>query len=164
MVSCYGIWGFENDSFVTCKIFHWFVSSSTSSAASSPRVSERSESGRSGDHNGQVRPNPTLNGFLILLSYHPVRHANRLKSSPISTKRCQKNSNRRFCFKSAIFKMAKKPPNIWATFERKFTTKNFQKSPNMVTLVLSFLFIVCSKVSTEMYGNICKYKGMYVGN
>ena len=28
----------------------------------------------------------------------------------------------------------KKCPSIWATFERRFVTKTFQKSPNLVTL------------------------------
>ena len=28
-------------------------------------------------------------------------------------------------------------PNIWATFARKLEVKDFQKSPNLVTLVLS---------------------------
>ena len=30
--------------------------------------------------------------------------------------------------------MPQKSPTIWATFVRKFVTKNFQNSPNMVTL------------------------------
>ena len=30
--------------------------------------------------------------------------------------------------------MSLKPLNIWATFERQFATKNFEKSPNLVTL------------------------------
>ena len=30
-------------------------------------------------------------------------------------------------------------PNIWASFVRKFVAKSFQKSPNLVTLVESFL-------------------------
>ena len=29
----------------------------------------------------------------------------------------------------------KKSPNIWDTFENKFVTKNFQKAPNLVTLI-----------------------------
>ena len=31
--------------------------------------------------------------------------------------------------------MSKKSPNIWATFARKFVAKNFQKLPNLVTLL-----------------------------
>ena len=30
-------------------------------------------------------------------------------------------------------------PNIWATFVRKFVVKNFQKSPNLVTLFSTLL-------------------------
>ena len=33
-----------------------------------------------------------------------------------------------------IFKKPKNNPNIWATFVRKFASKNFQKQPNLVTL------------------------------
>ena len=32
-------------------------------------------------------------------------------------------------------KLSKKSPNIWATFARKFVAKNFQKLPNLVTLL-----------------------------
>ena len=33
-----------------------------------------------------------------------------------------------------VFKISKKSTYIWATFVRKFVTKNFQKSPNLETL------------------------------
>ena len=33
-----------------------------------------------------------------------------------------------------MFWIPQKWPNIWATFEREFVTKNFQKSPNLITL------------------------------
>ena len=33
--------------------------------------------------------------------------------------------------------VAQKLTNIWATFKRQFVANNFQKSPNLVTLVLS---------------------------
>ena len=36
-----------------------------------------------------------------------------------------------------FFRVAKKLTNIWATFKRQFVAKNFRKSPNLVTLVLS---------------------------
>ena len=35
-----------------------------------------------------------------------------------------------------LSKELQKSTNIWATFERKYVTKNFQKSPNLVTLFL----------------------------
>ena len=35
------------------------------------------------------------------------------------------------------FKIAQKVKNILATFERKFVTENFKKSPNWVTLFVS---------------------------
>ena len=35
-------------------------------------------------------------------------------------------------------KLPIKSPNIWATFERKFTTKSFQKSPNLATLIAAY--------------------------
>ena len=34
-------------------------------------------------------------------------------------------------------RVAQKLTNIWATFKRQFVANNFQKSPNLVTLVLS---------------------------
>ena len=37
-----------------------------------------------------------------------------------------------------VFKISKKSTYIWATFVRKFVTKNFQKSPNLVTLAVSW--------------------------
>ena len=38
------------------------------------------------------------------------------------------------------FKIAQKSPIFWATLESKFVAKNFQKSPNLVTLVTIFVF------------------------
>ena len=34
-----------------------------------------------------------------------------------------------------LFKRDQKSQNFWATFEVKFVAKNFQKSPNLVTLL-----------------------------
>ena len=39
--------------------------------------------------------------------------------------------------KGMLFKKPEKSPYIWATFKRKFVTKNLQKSPNLVTLVVA---------------------------
>ena len=36
-----------------------------------------------------------------------------------------------------FFKRAQKSQYIWATFGRKFVAKNFKKSPNLVTLVVT---------------------------
>ena len=37
--------------------------------------------------------------------------------------------------KSVVAKVAQKVTNIWATFVRKFVTKNFQILPNLVTMI-----------------------------
>ena len=57
-----------------------------------------------------------------------------IKKVAIFYKSAQKCNHSHFHFKIDVFKMSQMPPNIWATFERKFATKNFQKSPNLVTL------------------------------
>ena len=36
------------------------------------------------------------------------------------------------------FKLSQNGIEFWATFVRKFVTKNFQKSPNLVTLAVSW--------------------------
>ena len=40
-----------------------------------------------------------------------------------------------FLLKIDVFIIAKKSPNIWATFVIIFVNKNFQKSPNLITRV-----------------------------
>ena len=45
-----------------------------------------------------------------------------------------KNSHSSFYLKSDFFKMDQKLQNIWITLVRKCVAKNFQKSPNLVTL------------------------------
>ena len=42
--------------------------------------------------------------------------------------------------KSDVFKKPKKSPYDWATLKRKFETKIFQKSSNLVTLVVTSKF------------------------
>ena len=39
-----------------------------------------------------------------------------------------------FVYKVIIYKIAQNTPIFWDTFVRKFGDKNFQKSPNLVTL------------------------------
>ena len=56
------------------------------------------------------------------------------KSSPILSQELPKNRPQQFLFKSKVFIIAPKSPNNWAIFARKFFTKNFQKSPNLVAL------------------------------
>ena len=36
-----------------------------------------------------------------------------------------------------LFKLALKSPYVWATFERRFISKNFKKLPNLVTLIIT---------------------------
>ena len=40
-----------------------------------------------------------------------------------------------FYSKSNVINIAQKAPDIWATIVRIFFTRNFQKSPNLVTLM-----------------------------
>ena len=58
-----------------------------------------------------------------------------VKSSPIFSKSCPKCSQCRFYIRVRFFKIAtKKLSIIWASFGKSFVAKNFQKSPNLVTL------------------------------
>ena len=57
-----------------------------------------------------------------------------VKSSPIFSKSCPKCSQCRFYIRVRFFKIAQRVAIILATFARDFVTKNFQKSPNLVTL------------------------------
>ena len=43
-----------------------------------------------------------------------------------------------FYSKSNVINIAQKAPDIWATIVRIFFTRNFQKSPNLVTLPVSY--------------------------
>ena len=56
------------------------------------------------------------------------------KVAILPQKGCLKCSHRSFPFKSDVFKLAKKSPDIWATLTRKWIAKNYEKSPNLVTL------------------------------
>ena len=53
---------------------------------------------------------------------------------------CHKRSRISFYSKSNVFKDPKKSPYIWAYFKRNLGTKNFKKSPNPVTLILTLIF------------------------
>ena len=60
------------------------------------------------------------------------------KKSPIFFKVAQKLATAAKLKKSWFSKLCKKSTSIRATFERKFVPKNFQKSPNLVTLQVRF--------------------------
>ena len=55
------------------------------------------------------------------------------------TQSCPKRSNNSFYLKM-MFLTAKKSPNIWATFARKFVNQNILESPNLVTLCPTLFF------------------------
>ena len=57
-----------------------------------------------------------------------------MTGSPIFSQICSNGSNSLFLDKNDVSK-SPKSPGIWATFVRKFVIKNFQISPNLVTLV-----------------------------
>ena len=57
-----------------------------------------------------------------------------VKSSPNVPKSCPQSGNSSFYLRMIFLKLHKKFPIIWATFVKKFVTKTFQKSPNLVTL------------------------------
>ena len=59
---------------------------------------------------------------------------NGIKSSPNVSKSYPRSSRISFYKRVRFFKIAKKVPIIWATFDRNFVTNNYQKSPNLVTL------------------------------
>ena len=61
----------------------------------------------------------------------------RKKGIPNLSKNCPKRSNGSFSLKVMSFENPKKLSSILATFERKIVPKNFQKSPNLVTLVVT---------------------------
>ena len=58
--------------------------------------------------------------------------------------------------KMDVFKTAKKSTHIWATFVRNFITKNFQNSPNLVTLHLNvyYVYVEPPHFSSFTYGLI----------
>ena len=58
-----------------------------------------------------------------------------VKSSPNVSKSYPRSSHNSFCIRVRYFKISQKLLIIWASFSRNFVTKNFQKSPNLVTLV-----------------------------
>ena len=57
-----------------------------------------------------------------------------IKSSPSVSKSCPKSSLTSLTFLQCFSKLPKKSPNIWVTLVIQFVTKEFQKSPNLVTL------------------------------
>ena len=61
----------------------------------------------------------------------------RIKSCPKFFKLTQKVGSAVFTEEGMFFKIAKKKPNFWATFERKFVPKIIQKSPDLSTLNLN---------------------------
>ena len=62
-----------------------------------------------------------------------------IKMAKVSTKVAQRRSHSSFHFTSYVFQNRPKSHQIpiWATFEEKCVTKNFQNTPNPVTLVTS---------------------------
>ena len=57
-----------------------------------------------------------------------------VQSSRNVSKSCPKSSIGSFYIRVRFFNVAQKLPIFWATFVRHFVAKNFQKSPNLVTL------------------------------
>ena len=56
---------------------------------------------------------------------------------------CQKSKQNSFFSKCGIFQNTHKScTNIWASFIRTIVAKNFQKSPNLVTLVVTTIFVL----------------------
>ena len=72
------------------------------------------------------------------------------KRSEISTKKNSQSSL--YLKKVTLSKQPKKLPNIWATLEKIIVTKNFQKSPNLVTLVMIPLPRFSGYTQKETYG------------
>ena len=72
--------------------------------------------------------------------YLPVWPDAEIKSRQFFSKSCPKISHSWFYFKKICFsKEPKKSQYIWATFGRKIVVKNFQKWPNLVTLVPTYI-------------------------
>ena len=63
-------------------------------------------------------------------------------------------SHSSFYLNSDFLKEAKRSPNIWAFFERKFVINNFLWSPNLITLV--------ANLSAEMEKNLnCSFRNIF---
>ena len=60
----------------------------------------------------------------------------KLKVAQIFPKVAQNVYKAVFIWKGTFFQIAQKSLYIWATFETKYFTQNFRKSPNLVTLLL----------------------------
>ena len=83
---------------------------------------------------------PFIFSFLINRRYtsSPVWPDVGVKSSPNVSKSCPKSSSSSFYARVRIFKITQKVYNHLGYFCYKFVTEIFKKSPNLVTLLLSF--------------------------
>ena len=52
--------------------------------------------------------------------------------------------------KQGTLKYSKTSTNIWATFEKEFMTKTFQKSPNLVTLLVGTYYLVSTLIGLQL--------------
>ena len=74
-----------------------------------------------------------------LFKCRPVWPDAEIKSGPIFSKFAQNVAKSVFISKGTFFKIAQTSLHIWATFETKYFTQNFRKSPNLVTLLSTTL-------------------------
>ena len=97
--------------------------------------------------------------ILILLSAKelPIISATRCwnKSSPNMSKSCQKVATAVITSKSTVFKKPKWSLNIWASFKGKFVDKNFEKSPNLVTLPIIY-FLIYKECFSKVFNKLLK--------
>ena len=86
-----------------------------------------------------------------LVTAKPTVWPDGVQSRQNASKCCPNSSHTSFYIQWSFTKYPKKSPIFWATFVRKFVTKSFQKSPNLVTLKasqISFLYALGPFVQT----------------
>ena len=74
-----------------------------------------------------------------------------LKGSPNAYKSCPNSRNSSSYIKWSFSKGPKSHQSFWATLVSKFVTKNFQKSPNLVTQIVSFPASEVAKIISTVY-------------
>ena len=116
---------------MSCKM-DWNIStSSCPSRSSQPVVSTQTRSSRLKILNGFQRKSP------VWLDVG-------LKSNPNLPKIVQQVATAILLLKLIFLQLPQKSPDIWITFARKYVTKSFQKSPNLVTLRTTLVWLICA--------------------
>ena len=79
------------------------------------------------------------------------------KSSPNFSQSCPNVATAVFTWKVDVFEEPRKSPYIWANFKRNLDTNNYQKSSNLVTLILrlkkGFIILTIAAAAGVVFSN-----------